>query len=237
MTDDDHMSETRDCGGDAAAYVLGALEPGEAAAFRSHLEDCVVCRDDVATFRQLVDDDLPASVPQVPVPRRLRRRVMSEVRADARRRASAAAGPSRSARAGVPAARLSLAAGAALAAVALAVGGAELLGTGGATAVKVIRAGVVGPGAAQLRLSGAHGELLVHGMPSPRSGHIYEVWLERGSASPQPTTALFGVTSAGAGSVDVPGNLHGVTKVLVTQEPAGGSQVPTSAPVIVARIS
>ncbi len=234
MTDEDHMSETRDCGGDAAAYVLGALEPGEAAAFRRHLEDCVVCRDDVATFRQLVDDDLPAAVPQMPAPRGLRRRVMREVRADARRRTAA---PSRSSRLGLPAVRPRIAAGAALAAVALGVGGAELLGTGGAAAVKVIRAGVVGPGAAQLRLSGAHGELLVQGIPSPRGGHIYEVWLERGSASPQPTTALFGVTRNGVGSVDVPGNLHGVTKVLVTQEPAGGSQVPTSAPVIVARIS
>ena len=32
--------------------------------------------------------------------------------------------------------------------------------------------------------------------------------------------------------VDVPGNLHGVTHVMVTREPAGGTQKPTHPPVI-----
>jgi hypothetical protein len=45
------------------------------------------------------------------------------------------------------------------------------------------------------------------------------------------------VTAAGAGSADVPGDLHGVSQVMVTTEPAGGSAVPTSAPLIVARLT
>ncbi len=42
---------------------------------------------------------------------------------------------------------------------------------------------------------------------------------------------------AGCGDIGVPGDLRGVTAVMVTQEPAGGSRVPTRAPVIVARLA
>jgi hypothetical protein len=51
-----------------------------------------------------------------------------------------------------------------------------------------------------------------------------------------PTSALFSTTAAGSGTVDVPGNLHGVTLVMVTPEPAGGSKVPTHPPVLVAQL-
>ena len=55
------MSE-HDCGGDAAAYALGALDRQEADAFRAHLESCVVCRDELAAFRPVVDQ-LPMTAP------------------------------------------------------------------------------------------------------------------------------------------------------------------------------
>lgn len=35
---------------EAAAYALGALDAGSAAAYRSHLATCAVCRDEVASF-------------------------------------------------------------------------------------------------------------------------------------------------------------------------------------------
>jgi hypothetical protein len=54
---------------------------------------------------------------------------------------------------------------------------------------------------------------------------------------PSPTGALFGVTAAGAGEVEVPGDLRGVSRVTVTQEPTGGSRVPTRAPVIIATLT
>jgi hypothetical protein len=89
------------------------------------------------------------------------------------------------------------------------------------------------PGArASLRQAGGRAELVVTGMPQPPLGKIYEVWLSRGAAAPQPTNALFGVTSSGSGSVNIPGNLHGVQAVMVTSEPLGGSSRPTSAPVL-----
>jgi hypothetical protein len=43
---------------------------------------------------------------------------------------------------------------------------------------------------------------------------------------------LFSVTGSGSGSVNVPGNLHGVKEVMVTSEPLGGSSRPTSSPVL-----
>jgi anti-sigma factor RsiW len=41
MTDREQHAENRDCGADAAAYVLGALEPEEVEAFRAHMATCV----------------------------------------------------------------------------------------------------------------------------------------------------------------------------------------------------
>jgi hypothetical protein len=70
-------------------------------------------------------------------------------------------------------------------------------------------------------------------LPPPPAGRIYEVWLRQGSTAPAPTSALFSVTANGAATVDVPGDLRGISQVLVTQEPAGASRVSTHRPVIV----
>jgi hypothetical protein len=113
-----------------------------------------------------------------------------------------------------------------------ALGGLELASNGGPT-TRVIPATV---GLAELRLTGDRGELIVEHLPAPPPGRIYEVWLQRARHAPAPTSALFSVTAAGTGDVDVPGSLRGVSRVLVTQEPAGGSRVPTTAPVIVAPV-
>jgi anti-sigma factor RsiW len=224
------MPGTQDCGGDAAAYVLGALEPSEAEAFRRHMNECVVCRDEVESLGH-VADALPMSAPQHPVPRALRRRVLAEVRADARatRRGRARAG------ARIPGSwlpRPALAAGLAAVVAIAVVGGVEIANSGGPS-TRVVEASL---GQAELRVTGTHAELVVNHLPAPAPGHIYEVWLQRGAHSLSPTKALFSVTSSGTGDVDVPGNLRGVNTVLVTQEPAGGSPVPTSKAVIVAHL-
>ena len=119
--------------------------------------------------------------------------------------------------------------------------GALAINTGATTHTRTqtIEAVVAVPGheaTAALRKSGTHVQLVVAGMPAPPPGRIYEVWLVRGTQEPQPTDALFSVTNAGAGSVGVPGDLSGVSKVLVTDEPLGGSLKPTRTPVIVASV-
>ena len=228
MTSHDPMSENPDCGQDAAAYVLGALEPDEAEAFRRHLEDCAVCRDEVGSLRHVVDA-LPMAAPQYPVPRGLRRRVIGAARREPRHtngtaRASPARWPARA-----PA--LALAGG--LAAIIVAVVVAVALVSGGSSGARVIQAST---GNAELRIASGRGELIVRDLPQVPAGQIYQVWLARPNHPLAPTPALFGVTTGGQAYVGIPGDLSGVSEVLVTPEPAGGTKVPTHAPVIVARL-
>ncbi|MBV9942292.1 MAG: anti-sigma factor [Solirubrobacterales bacterium] len=222
----------RDCPDDAAAYVLGALEPNEAEEFRRHVADCAACQEEVAAFEQ-VTDALPAASPRYEVPRGLRRRVMREARAapkTVRRHRRQRARPGT---------RRPLAWAGGLAAVAAAAIVAVALIAGGSSETRVVNASVTGvPGAAQLRIAGDRGELIAQGLPQPPSGRIYEMWVQRGqNAQPTATGTLFGVTARGSVAVGVPGSLHGVRAVLVTEEPAGGSLAPTRAPVVVARVS
>ena len=111
------------------------------------------------------------------------------------------------------------------------VGGVEL-GKGG-DSTQVIKASI---GSAELQVSGGHGQLIVSKLPPPAQGRIYELWLQHGSSTPAPST-LFSVNSHGTADVGVPGDLHGVSHILVTDEPAGGSASPTGKPLIVAALS
>lgn len=216
-------------GDDAAAYVLGALEPAEAEEFRRHLESCAVCREAVAELQQTANA-LPMAAPQYPVPARLRRRVLRIVRGERKRPAGSVAPMVRRL-----AVRPSLAAGAALAAAVIAVVLALSLSGGG---TRVFQAQVAGiSGNAQFRLSGDHGELVVHHITPPPRGHIYEVWTKRSDHAPVPANVLFGATPTGSSYVALPGSMHGVSVVMVTPEPAGGSRVPTHSAVITARLS
>jgi anti-sigma-K factor RskA len=227
MTDRDHTADQRECGGDVAAYALGALDATEVDAFRRHLETCAVCKDELASFQRVVDE-LPLAAPRHRAPSSVRRRVLREAAADARRRGRPAPrGASALGRWAVP--RPLLALGAALL---VAVGVVVAVQAGSSGGTRVVRAQVVGPGSAQLRIAHGHGSLVLHHFAPPPAGKIYEVWVKRGSAPPSPTSALFGVTSSGSGDVDVPGSLKGVSIVMVTPEPPGGSPQPTHAPVI-----
>lgn len=224
------MSESHDCGGDAAAYVLGALEGQELEAFRTHLEQCAVCRDEVDAFGGVVNV-LPIAAPARRASRGLRRRVMREVRNEPRRAArQGRAGWSLSALGG----RAWAAGGAACAVVAAVVVGLTVGSGGGATVFPTSVAGIAGT--AQLRLTNGHAELVVHDLTPPGHRRIYEVWLQHGSSAPVPASVLFGVNSAGDADVGLPTNLHGVSHVLVTSEPLGGTKAPTRKPVIMARI-
>jgi anti-sigma-K factor RskA len=217
----------RECGENAAAYVLGALEPAEAEAFRAHIAECAACRDEVAAYES-VTEALPAAGGRYEVPGGLRRRVMREVRATPKtapaRRAPTVRAPT----------RFPLAWGGALAAVVVAVIVAVALSSGGSSGTRVIRASV---GSAQLQIAGGRGDLVVHRLPPLPAGRIYEMWVQRGSAAPTPTGTLFSTRTNGSANVGVPGSLHGISAVMVTQERAGGSPAPTSAPVIVARVT
>lgn len=226
---------------DAAAYVLGALPEHEFESYREHLGGCAECAAEILAL-QPVADSLALGVVRVDAPVDLQARLMSVVGGEAellraagheadlpprgRARWRARLGPALAATA-------ALAAG--LVIGALAING----GTNTVTRTQTIEASVLAPGyhaTAVLRKAGSHVVLVITGMPAPPPGRIYEVWLERGTQAPQPTDVLFSVTHSGGGSVGMPGSLAGVSKVLVTAEPLGGSPKPTREPVIVASV-
>jgi anti-sigma-K factor RskA len=211
--------------GDAAPFVLGALHPAEADAFRRHMISCVVCRDELAAFRQ-VADALPASAPVYPAPKELRRRVLAAAGAPGR--------PRRRALPALPGLRPMVLAVGALAVAVLVAAGTLALRSEASGGMRVVQANV---GSAELRMVGNRGELVVRHLPVPAAGQIYEVWTVRGAHAPSPTGTLFSVTTGGAADVGLPGDLRGVREVLVTREPAGGTLSPTATPVIVERLT
>ena len=226
MSGEDQIANGRTCGEDAAAYALGALEPSELEAFRRHLRDCAACQKDVAEFEQITGA-LPDTSVRYEVPKDLRRRVMQEVRATPK--AQAASRPAR-----LRSWRPVIASGGAFAAVVIIAVVLVVALSSGGSSTRTIQAST---GSAELQITGGRGDLIVHRLPQLPAGRIYEMWVQRGNATPTPTGTLFGVRANGSAAVGVPGSLSGVSAVMVTQEPAGGTPAPTTAPVIVASLT
>jgi hypothetical protein len=219
MTGDGHQQWEDDLGG----YLLGALDDAEARRMQAHLAGCPRCQEDERRLSVSLDA-LAGDVPQVPVPRGLERKVMRaarEARAPARRW-----GPLP-----VPALRPAFALGAA-ALVAGAVGGYALRddGGGGPDRTLAARPTPAAPGAAaRIVLRDGSAELVVDRLPAPRPGRVYQVWL-REERRIRPST-VFTVDRRGRGTAAIPGGLGpAVDEVMVSEEPAGGSEAPTSAP-------
>jgi anti-sigma-K factor RskA len=214
------------------AWLLGALPEDEAADFRRHLDECATCREDAAAL-QVAVDALPASAePRTPPPA-LKARIMAVVESEAE--LLHAAGPEsdrphpRRARSwfGGISWRPALAIG--LAALALGVVAANVLGGGTQTITAQVQRG----GSAKLEVEGGHGRLVASRLPAPPSGRVYQVWLDKGGKVPEPTDVLFTPRSDGSASADVP-SVDGVKRVMVTDEPPGGSQTPSGKLLLVA---
>ena len=223
---------------DLAAYALGALGPDEAAELERHVADCESCG---ARLRWLTPaiDVLPAAVPQRTPPDELRERLMETVRAEA----APSAAPVRERRAPWFDWRsFMLRPAAGLAAVALLAGG---IGVGYA-----VRGGdesatperetlpaeaLVADVSATLELHGDSGTLHVNQLPEIGPDEVYEVWVQR--AGVMEPASLFVLDKSGAALAAVPGPLTGAEAVAVTVEPRGGSQSPTSDPVLQADLT
>jgi anti-sigma factor RsiW len=78
--------EHEGCRDELAPYLLGALEPGEAAALEQHLAGCEECRTELTWLRPAAQM-LPETVERLEPPGGLRTRIMGEVEADATKRA------------------------------------------------------------------------------------------------------------------------------------------------------
>jgi anti-sigma-K factor RskA len=229
------MSDHSRWADDVGAYLLGALEPDEAAAFEQHLAGCETCRRDVADL-QVAADALPVSVPIVSPPAALKDRIMAVVGQEAELLA-AAGGPADRPPERTRRRRLEWLSrpAVALACALLLLAGGGLAGAllSGGDEARTVVATTEAPGAdVRLEIRDDGSKLVAENMPAPPSGRIYQVWLKRPGRDPEPTSVLWSTRGDGSAEVAVPGSLEGVEAVLVTHEPPGGSDEPSGPPVI-----
>jgi anti-sigma-K factor RskA len=207
---------------DLAAYMLGALAPDEVAEFERHLEGCERCRGEMRWFEPALQS-LPESVERQEPPPRLRAALMAEVRGDVRPAARPA-----------PARRRSwfLKPAMGFAVLALLIAGAvgyqlgqDGSGGGGGT----IERQIGGIGVKMVR-DGNGGTLHLSNVRQLPRGKVLEAWVLR-EGKVEPVPALF-VPDHGGNAETTIADMSGVAEVMVTQEPRGGSEQPTSKPIV-----
>jgi anti-sigma-K factor RskA len=214
---------------DIAAYLLGALEPGEAAELERHVAGCPECEEELRRLRPAVQV-LPETVERVEAPAALRSRLMEQVRSEA-------AGPQAAAPAARPPSRrrfgLRPVAGfAALALVVAAIGGYAIRdgsSSGGPQTTTVVAGHSPGI-TAQMVSEGETGTLRLANLHQLPAGKVLQAWVQRGKQVVS-AKALFVPNSDGTATATID-NMHGVNTVMVTAEPRGGSVQPTSKPIV-----
>ena len=219
---------------DLAAYALGALEQPEAAELQRHLADCDACRMQLRWLQSAVDL-LPRSVEQLEPPAGLRKRLMATVRAEARDASRAGiqtAEPRRWRDWGALLWRPATAVAAGALLIIGAAGGYLLHEPGDSSSVVTARALSAAPSnvAGMLEREGGSAILTMSRLPSLSPNDVYEVWVKRdGALEP---SSLFVPRRDRTAEAAVPGPLDDADAVLVTREPRGGSQHPTSPPLL-----
>jgi anti-sigma-K factor RskA len=206
---------------DLAAYMLGALEPGEAAEFERHLEGCEHCQAEMRWFEPAVQT-LPESVERQEPPRSLRENLMAEVRADVRPTKELRPRWSWSWRPAVAVAAVVLAI-AAVAGYEVGRGGG---GEEGASTIVSREHGVV----VKMVREGGGGTLRLANVQQLPPGKVLEAWVRR-EGTVEPVPALFVPDREGRASTTI-ADISGVDTVMVTEEPQGGSKEPTSPPIV-----
>ena len=240
------MSDHEELESSVAAWVLGALDAGEAETVRSHAEGCPTCREVAGRLRRVVGA-LPLVVDEVGPPARLRERVLAA--AVASWESPALPPVARAARPMPKSPRPTLLAGvgrrmpayAAVALIALLTG--VVIGDLASHApqsppvsqvARFTLAGHQDMAGAQATVIDLKRDGLVlvdfRGLPPPGSGRVYELWLLPAKGNPVPA-AVFVPDSNGAKVVLVNQSLGGYSVMAVTNE-AGpdGSQAPTQQP-------
>lgn len=220
------------------AYTLGALDPAELSNLEHHLKGCAECRAELA-WLEPAGDVLAADVEQIEPSPGLRSRVMASIDEEiANTEQIPVTPPTRPAK---PARRsgwlggllrpavLGAAAAALFIGVAL---GLVLNGGDSPTSPQrqvITGQSTIGADAVMVASEGA-GTLKMTGLKALEEGQIYQAWIQRGQ-SVIPTDSLFVPDRKGSATASIP-DLSGVSAVMVSVEPKGGSQQPTTAPII-----
>jgi anti-sigma factor RsiW len=240
MNEHEHDSRLEE----VAAFAIGGLDPDRVDELKEHLAGCKRCQEELRWLSPAVQA-LPEAVERQAPPPELKQRLMAEVRADAaaeerqarteERRERAASRPGigewlRGLNIGgltwKPLTGLALAILVIAGGVGYAVGNGD--GSGGAHTTEV-------PGgengiAAKVVTEDGRGELHLTGVEELPEGKVLEAWVQRGNAV-EPVPALFTPDHAGNASTTIE-NMKNVSIVMVTREPAGGTKVPTTEPIV-----
>jgi anti-sigma-K factor RskA len=223
----------------AAAWVLNALPDDEAGAFAAELAQNAALREEVERLRP-VAELLALAAPSEEPPPGLQGRIMAIVEREAD--LLSAAGPEADqvataapvrregwfrrviARPLIPA----LAAGAL--AVGIGIGIVVSSGGGTNTVDHPMTFANVPNAAGQLVTHDGSGEMKLTGLKSPGTGRVYQAWVMSADGKVTPDN-VFTVNRSGQGSVALRNDLDGAKQVLISVEPDGGSQQPTTTPI------
>jgi len=231
----EHWSE------EVAAYMLGALEPAEAAELERHAEGCEHCQAEIRWLTPAINA-LPEGVERLQPPRELRERVMAEVRFDAAPE-EVAAGESTGlfGRAGAwlrelgsgpmglrPVAGFAAAVLVVAAVAGFAIGGG--IGSDEGTQTSTVVSGEAPGVTAKMVSEDGSGTLHLGNVKQLPSDRVLEAWVQR-DGEVEPVEALFVPDRKGKASTELP-DMDGVEVVMVTTEPRGGSESPTSSPLV-----
>jgi anti-sigma factor RsiW len=227
---------------EVAAFALGALDAAQLDDFREHLADCKRCQEQLSWFTPAVRA-LPEAIEQQTPPPALKVRLMEEVRADVEAEESRARVQQRRERAasrkgfgewlrGIHLGGLTYKPLAGMAAVVLVVAAAAgyAVGTGGGPDTHTIQKEQPNGIVAKVVTEGSRGEVRLANVQQLPEGKVLEAWVQRGSAV-EPVAALFAPDHAGNASTTIE-NMKNVSLVMVTREPAGGTKVPTTEPIV-----
>ncbi len=217
-----------------AAYLLGALDPGEATALERHVEGCAECRAELRWLQPAVDL-LPDRVERHEPPPALRERVVAEARSDLVEAAPTA-------RRRMPFSRMRLggwrpvAVGAVAALMLVAAIGLATRDDGpGEGASTTIAAGEAPGMTAELVMEGDSATLQLANVRDMPEDRVLEAWIQR-DGEVTPVRGLFVPDRSGRATATIP-DMRGVEAVMVTAEPRGGSESPTSAPMVIVETS
>jgi anti-sigma-K factor RskA len=212
-----------------AAYLLGALEPGEAAELERHLASCEECRTELEWLRPAVQL-LPESVERVEPSPRLRQSLIEQVRAEAE---SGSESPSRARRWGIHGWSLRPLAGLAALVLVVAAVAAYAIGSGDSDDGGKTTTTAAGhsPGVtAEVVSQGEAGTLHLANLHQLPPDKVLQAWVER-EGRVESAKTLFVPNQDGTASATID-DMDGVTTVMVTAEPRGGSAQPTSDPIV-----
>ncbi|HET8567197.1 MAG TPA: anti-sigma factor [Solirubrobacterales bacterium] len=203
---------------DLAAYTLGGLDSGEAAEFERHLEGCERCRAEMRWLEPAVQT-LPESVERQDPPRRLRESLMAEVRADAR--------PAEQ-----PRQRWSWRPALAFAVVILALAGVAgyEIGKGGGGAERTVLSTHEHGIEVKMVREGEGGTLHLADLHKLPPNKVLEAWVRR-EGTVEAVPALLVPDRKGQAEATI-ADMSGVDTVMVTEEPQGGSEEPTTPAIV-----